>query len=98
MAQKPTENTALKELKKQLKENTLGTLYVLHGEEAYLRDFYLGEIKKRILAGGMEEFNLRTLDGKDLRPRAIAEAVDYLPMMCERTLVVVNDYDLSAAP
>ena len=98
MAQKPTENTALKELKKQLKENTLGSLYVLHGEEAYLRDFYLGEIKKRILSGGMEEFNLHTLDGKDLRPRAIVEAVDCLPMMCERTLVVVNDYDLSAAP
>lgn len=49
MAPKKEENTALKQLKQSLKENTLGTLYVLHGEEAYLRDFYLGEIKKRIL-------------------------------------------------
>ena len=98
MAQKPTENTALKELKKQLKENSLGTLYVLHGEEAYLRDFYLNEIKKSILAGGMEEFNLHVLDGKDLSPRAISEAVDCLPMMCPRTMVVVNDYDLGGAP
>lgn len=94
MAQKNTENTALKELKKQLKEHTLGTLYLLHGEEAYLRDHYLNEIKKRILTPGLEDFNLHTVQGKDANPRVISEAVDCLPMMSERTMVLVTDYDL----
>ena len=94
MAQKNTENTALKELKKQLKENALGSLYLLHGEEAYLRDHYLSEIKKRILTPGLEEFNLHTVPGKDANPRVISEAVDCLPMMSERTMVLVTDYDL----
>ncbi len=94
MPPKKDDGAALKQLKQQLKENALGTLYVLHGEEAYLRDYYLGELKKRILTAGLEEFNLHTLEGKDLSPRAIAEAVDCLPMMCQRTLVQVTDYDL----
>ena len=97
MAQKNTENTALKELKKQLKENTLGTLYLLHGEEAYLREFYLNEIKKRILTPGLEDFNLHAIAGKDANPRVISEAVDCLPMMSERTMVLVTDYDLFKA-
>lgn len=98
MAAKKEENTALKQLKQSLKENSLGSLYILHGEEAYLRDFYLGEIKKRILTPGLEEFNLHTIAGKDATPRIISDAIDCLPMMSERTMVLVTDYDLFKAP
>lgn len=94
MPPKKTENTALQQLKSALKEGTLGTLYLLHGEEAYLRDFYLTEIKKRILAPGLEEFNLHAISGKEASPRVISEAIDCLPMMSERTMVLVTDYDL----
>lgn len=34
MPPKKDDGAALKQLKKSLKENTLGTLYLLHGEEA----------------------------------------------------------------
>ena len=98
MPPKKDDGAALKELKKALKENSLGTLYLLHGEEAYLRDFYLGEIRKRILTPGLEEFNLHTIQGKDAGPRVISEAIDCLPMMSERTMVLVTDYDLFKAP
>lgn len=98
MAPKKEENTALNQLKRSLKEGTLGTLYLLHGEEAYLRDYYLGKIKEHILTPGLEDFNLHTIQGKDIHPRQIAEAVDCLPMMSERTMVMVVDYDLSILP
>ena len=98
MPPKKDNGAALKQLKKSLKENALSTLYLFHGEEAYLRDFYLGEMKKRILTPGLEEFNLHTIQGKDASPRAISEAVDCLPMMSERTMVLVTDYDLFKAP
>lgn len=97
MPPKKDDGAALKQLKRQLKENALGSLYLFHGEEAYLRDFYLNELKKRILTPGLEEFNLHTLAGKEVSPRAIAQAVDCLPMMSERTLVQVTDYDLFKA-
>ena len=74
-----------------------GQLYILHGEETYLRDHYLGKLREQLLAGGMGEFNLHELGAKDMSPHAVEEAVDCLPMMGERTLVLVTDYDLFKA-
>ena len=49
---------AVKQLKSDLSAGTLGQLYIFHGEEAYLRDFYLGQMKKKLLPGGMEQLSL----------------------------------------
>ena len=85
-------------LKKDLSDQgTPGRLYLLHGEETYLRDYYLGRLRERLLAGGMGTFNLHELSARDMSPRALEEAVDCLPMMGERTLVLVTDYDLFKA-
>ena len=92
------QNEALIALKKSIKEGDLGQLYLFYGEEAYLRDYYLGEMKKRLLSGGLEEFNLHTFQGKEFTAQALAQAVDCLPMMSSRTLILVYDYDLMKAP
>ena len=92
---KNADNSAYQQLKKDLSAGTLGRLYVLHGEEVYLRDFYLGRMKEQLVGEGMTEFNLHTISGKDFTPELLEQTVDALPMMSERTLVLVNDYDLS---
>lgn len=84
-------------LKKDLSEGKPGQLYVLYGEETYLRDYYLGKLRELILSGGMGTFNLHEIGAKDMSPHALEEAVDCLPMMGERTLVLVTDYDLFKA-
>lgn len=95
MPPKPkTDNTAMRTLKRDLKEGTLKNLYVLYGEETYLREYYLGQIKKKLLPPGLEDFNLHTVQGKDCSPEWLEQAADCLPMMSERTLVLVTDYDL----
>ncbi len=86
-----------KKLKDDLSRGRPGKLYLLHGEETYLRDYYLGRLKECLLSGGMGTFNLHELKGAELSPRALEEAVDCLPMMSERTLVLVWDYDLYKA-
>ena len=88
------DDTAYKQLKKDLAAGTIGSLYVFHGEESYLRDFYLGKMRQKLLPAGMEEFNLHTLTGKEFDVKKLQEMVDCLPMMSERTLIVVNDYDI----
>ena len=88
------DNTAYQKLKKDIKEGTIGALYVFHGEEAYLRDYYLGQMKKKLLPAGMEEFNLHTMNGKEFDVKTLAQMVDCLPMMSERTMIVVSDYDI----
>lgn len=91
---KKPDDGAYRTLKKQLKEGTIGNLYVFHGEETYLRDYYLGQMKQKLLPAGMEEFNLHTINGKEFDLKTLAQMVDCLPMMSQRTLIVVNDYDL----
>lgn len=89
------DNAAYLKLKKDLSAGTLGQLYVLHGEEAYLRDYYLGRMKEQLVGEGMAEFNLHTIDGKEFTVDLLEQTVDCLPMMSERTMVLVTDYDLS---
>ncbi len=83
--------------KKDLAQKAPDKLYLLYGEETYLRDYYLGKLKEQILSGGLGEFNFHQLSAKDMSPHALEEAIDCLPMMADRTLVLVTDYDLFKA-
>ncbi len=95
MPPKPkTDNTAMRELKTALRTGRPLPLYLFHGEEAYLREYYLGELKAAILPQGLEDFNLHTAQGKDCSVAWIEQAVNCFPMMSERTLVLVTDFDL----
>ena len=97
MPPKPkTDNTAMRELKQALRAGTPGNLYLFHGEEAYLREYYLGELKKALLPEGLEDFNLHTAQGKECSVAWIEQAVNCFPMMSERTLVLVTDFDITA--
>ena len=91
---KQVDNTAMRELKKAVKEGAPKRLYLFYGEEAFLRDDCLDLLKKAILPAGLEDFNLHAAQGKECSVDWIEQAVDCLPMMSERTLVVVTDFDL----
>ena len=94
MAQKKTaDRAALQTLKQQLSSGQPGQLYLFHGEEVYLRDFYLSRLRDLLVGGGMEEFNLHALQGPQVTPQSLEEAVDCLPMMSQRTLVLLTDFD-----
>ena len=64
------------QLKKDLAGGEPGRLYLFHGEETYLRDHYLAQLKEQLLSGGMGEFNLHELSAKEMSPRALEEAVE----------------------
>ena len=55
-----------RKFKKDLSQGTIGSLYIFHGEEAYLRDYYLDQMKAKLIPGGMESFNYHLLPGKGL--------------------------------
>ena len=84
-------------LLQDLSAGTPGRLYLFYGEETYLRDHYLTKLREMILTGGMGEFNLHEIPARDMSPRRLEEALDCLPMMAQRTLVQVTDYDLFKA-
>ena len=94
MAERKTPNKGYQKLKSDLSAGEIGHVYIFHGEESYLREYYLGEIKKKLVPAGFEEFNYHRLSGKTLTMQELSEAVEAMPMMAERTLVVVTDCDL----
>lgn len=97
MPPKKTDNAAYQQLKKDISADTIGRLYLFHGEEDYLRDYYLNAMKQKLVAGGMEEFNLHTIQGKEFSVQALSEAIDCLPMMSQRTMILIYDYDVFKA-
>lgn len=95
MAAKPTGNSAgCAQLKKNLKEKRLGSFYILCGQEDYLRRYYLAEMKKQLLDDLTESFNFHRLTNETFSLQALADALQALPMMAERSMVLVEDVNL----
>ena len=94
MARKPSQGNALQELKTALKNKELGRLYFFHGEETFLLNHYLLQMKKQLLDPLTESFNFHRLNNETFDIRDFADAVENLPMMAENTFVQVDDIDL----
>ena len=75
---------AFRKLKADLAAGTLETAYLFYGEESYLREYYLRELRKSLIPAGFEEFNYHALEGKDLTIQFLGETLDAMPMMAER--------------
>jgi len=91
---KKKSNEAVQKLKADLAAGELGCAYIFHGEESYLREHYLEEVRKQLVPAGFEEFNYHKVEGKDLTVQRLSEMAEAMPMLSERTLVVVTDFDL----
>ena len=85
---------ALQELKTQLKNKDLGRLYFFHGEETFLLNHYLNQIKKQLLDELTEAFNFHRLNNETFDIQSFSDAVENLPMMAESTFVQIDDIDL----
>ena len=94
MAGKKVDRSAYNQLRRDLKSGQVGQLYVFHGEEKYLMEQCLAQLRRQLVPEGMEEFNLHTFNGKDIDVGELVATMDNLPMMSERTLIIVTDFDL----
>jgi DNA polymerase-3 subunit delta len=72
----------------------LAPCYLLCGDEDYLKENALEQLKKLTLAGGDETFNYHRLDGPNVDLDALTEAVEAFPSFAEKSFVEVRDFDL----
>lgn len=87
-------NAGYDKFRADLSADTLGTVYIFHGEESYLREYYLTEMRKRLVPEGFEEFNFHRLEGKSVTAQLLQEICEAMPMMAQRTMVQIVDLDL----
>ena len=94
MAKKQEQPDSLQSLKQAIRAKDPGRLYFFYGEEIFLLQHYLGQLRKVILDELTESFNYHKLTSETFDIRQFADSVENLPMMAERTMVVVDEIDV----
>jgi len=77
-----------------LKTGDVGCFYIFHGEERYLLERHLSQLRKLLCPDGLSGFNYKRFEGKNLTAQELDEAIDTLPSFAQRTLIEIHDYDL----
>lgn len=98
MAQNKETDTGLQQLKAALRVKTPDRLYIFHGEEVFLLNHYIGQLKKILIDDLTESFNYHFLTGETFTVQSFVDAVENLPMMSETTMVMVDDVDIFKLP
>lgn len=93
MAKEKLPAHSVSELRKMLKEGCYARLYVFFGEELFLQNHYLQQLKKALVDELTESFNFHKLTQENFNIRDFSNAVESLPMMAEHTFVWVDDID-----
>ena len=88
------DDTGLAALQRDLNDKNPKPVYVFHGTESYLRDHYLKKLKDCLVKPDLESFNYAYLEDAGLSWERLAEAVEGLPVMSPRKLVVVRDLNI----
>ena len=93
MAKRTEDVGALQELKAAIRAKDLNRLYVFYGEETFLLQHYLGQVKKVLIDELTESFNYHKLTNETFDMQSFADTVENLPMMAEHTMVLVDEVD-----
>ncbi len=89
---------AFQQLKADIRAKSVESLYFFHGEEVFLLQHYLQQIKKLLIEELTESFNYHRLNSENFTVQLFVDAVENLPMMAEKTMVWVEEVDLFKLP
>ena len=78
-------------LKKDIAEQSFAPVYLLYGDDSYLKKYYKDTLAKKAY-GGDPFFNLQIFQN-DVELQEVFDAVVQFPVMAERKSVVLSDYD-----
>jgi len=68
--------------------------YIFHGEERYLLERCLSNLRTLLCPDGLDGFNYKRYEGRGLTIDEIENAIDTFPMFAERTLIEIHDFDI----
>lgn len=87
----------LTNLRLQIKNNELKNLYLICGDEDYLKHFYSNKIKELVVEGDLEEFNYTVFEGEKQDLSQIGLSLDTPPMMAEKKMILIKDSNIFKA-
>ncbi|MCM1544403.1 MAG: DNA polymerase III subunit delta [Ruminococcus sp.] len=83
-----------KQLKQHIKSKDFFSVYLIFGDESYLKQFYINTIVSKVVDPAFESFNFERFDGKGLDLRDVYERAQLMPMMSDKRCIVVDDFKL----
>ncbi len=85
-----------KELKQHIKTKNFFRVYLMIGDESYLKKVYTDIIAHNAVDSSFESFNFEKFDGKGLDLRDIFERAMIMPMMSGKRCIIVDDFNLDS--
>lgn len=82
----------MKQLNEDIKTGQLKQVYLLYGEEAYLRKQYRDRLKGAL--AGEDTMNCHYFEGKDVRPAEIIDLAETLPFLASRRVIIIENSGL----
>ena len=80
----------MEQLLQDLKQETYKNVYLLCGEEAYLRNQYKKRLRDALVMDG-DTMNYSYYEGKDINPRAVIDMAETLPFFADRRVLMVEN-------
>jgi DNA polymerase-3 subunit delta len=81
------------ELQRDLEKGNIAPLYLFYGEDLFLIDRTVDQLKKLLVDPRLASFNFSLYYGGESEPRQIVNAAQTLPLAGKRRLVVVKEAD-----
>ncbi len=83
----------MQKLNEELKSGQLKQVYLLYGEEDYLRRQYRDKLKKALTGDG-DSMNFHYFEGKDIRVGEVIDLAETLPFLAERRVIIIENSGL----
>lgn len=81
------------EFQRTVASGSVPPVLLFHGGEPFLASLGVGLLKRRLITPGSEAFDFVSLTGRDATAEAIAAQASTAPMLSERRLTVVYEFD-----
>jgi DNA polymerase-3 subunit delta len=89
-------NYGEKELKAHIKSKEFYPVYLICGDEDYLKKTYTDMIASKNVEPAFESFNLQKFEGKGLDLADVFEQASIMPMMSDKRCILIEDYKLES--
>ncbi len=83
-------------LAQDMKEHSFKSVYLLYGEETFLKNSYKNQLKASITQGDTVNFN--QFDGKGIDVRELISLSDTMPFFAEKRLILIEDSGFFKSP
>lgn len=83
-----------KKLSESIASGKIENFYIFHGDERYLLERGLIEIRKCLCPGGLDGFNYKRFEGKTVLAEELDAVINTLPVFADRTLIEIHDIDI----